>query len=222
MMDVGRHPNIKLFTNSEVQKVSGKAGEFKAEIVQKTRYVDLETCTSCSACIEACVYKDARFPDEFNLGLSKRKPVYIPFPQAVPQGAVIDRETCLHFKSGKCKKTCVEACKPNSINFEDQDKQIRLDIGSVIVATGIDYLNPQVVSEFGYGRFKNVMTSLEIERLLSSSGPTQGELVRGSDRKTPKKIAFIQCVASRDLKYGIPYCSTICCMNTIKDAKIIR
>jgi heterodisulfide reductase subunit A len=211
-----------LFTNSEVQEVSGKAGEFKANVLQRTRYVDLQTCTSCSACIEACVFKEPRFPDEFNLGLSKRKPVYIPFPQAVPQGAIIDPETCIEFKSGKCKKTCVDACKPNSIHFDEKDKEIQLNVGSIIVSTGIDYLNPKVVSEFGYGRFKNVLTSLEIERLLSSSGPSQGELIRSSDHKTPKKMAFIQCVASRDMKFGIPYCSTICCMNTIKDAKIIR
>jgi heterodisulfide reductase subunit A len=222
MMDVGRHPNIKLMTNSVVQEVHGKAGNFRAKILNRARYVDIETCTSCSACIDACVFKKASFPDEFNLGLNMRKPVYIPFPQAVPSAAVIDPKTCIDFKTKKCKKTCVEACKPNCINFEASDEIVDLDVGSIIVATGIDYFNPQIVSEFGYARFKNVLTSLELERLLSSSGPTQGELSRLSDNQNPERIAFIQCVASRDIKFGNSYCSTICCMNAIKDAMIIR
>jgi heterodisulfide reductase subunit A len=222
MMDAGRHPNIKLMTNSEVREVCGTAGDFKVKVLQRARYVDVDACTSCGACIEACVYKDGRFPDEFNLGLSRRKPIYIPFPQAVPQAAIIDRETCIQFKSGKCKQTCVQACEANCINLDNTDELVELEIGAIIVATGIDYFNPREVSEFGYTRFKNVITSFALERLLSSVGPTRGELIRITDRRSPGRIAFIQCVGSRNIKQDIPYCSRICCMNAIKDALIIR
>ncbi len=222
MMDVGRHPNIHLMTNSDLEEVTGTEGDFHAKIRNRARFVDIEACTACSACIDACVYKEGRFPDEFNAGLNKRKPVYIPFPQAVPQAAVVDRETCLHFKTGKCKQPCASACEPGAINLGESDQVVDFDVGSIIVATGIDYYNPAPASEFGYGRFKNVVTSMELERLLSSIGPTKGDLVRLSDQQHPKRIAFIQCVCSRNLKRDIPYCSRICCMNTIKDSLLIR
>ena len=222
MMDVGRHPNVKLMTNSELHELNGEVGNFKVKIRQRARYVDINACTSCGDCIKACVFKNPRFPDEFNVGLNKRKPIYIPFPQAVPQAAIIDPETCLQLNKGKCKQTCVEACKPKCIDLDEQDKFVKLDIGSIVVANGVDYYNPVVASEFGYGRFKNVVTSIELERLLSSIGPTQGNLVRPTDNRHPERIAFIQCVCSRNLKRDIPYCSRICCMNTIKNSLLIR
>lgn len=218
MMDAGRHPNIKLMTNSEVREVRGKAGSFKVKVLQKARYVDVNACTSCGACSEVCPIV---VPNEFDLGLKYRRAIYQPFPQAVPSAYIRNAQDCLGDNPLACAK-CADACEVDCINYDETDKLVELDIGAIIVATGIDYFDPREASEFGYTRFENVVTSLELERLLSSVGPSRGELIRFTDRRIPEKIAFIQCVGSRNMKQDIPYCSRICCMNAIKDALIIR
>jgi len=217
-MDVGRHPNIKLFTNSEVVEVKGKAGNFRAKILQKARYVNIEECTACGDCEKVC---PIIVPNEFEIGLGARKAIYRPFPQAVPNAYIRNAEDCLGTFPLACAR-CAEVCEKNAIDYDDQDKIIEVPVGSVIVTTGVDYYDPREASEFGYTRFENVVTSMELERILSASGPTRGELIKFTDRKTPEQIAFIQCVGSRNMKRDIPYCSRICCMNAMKDALIIH
>ncbi|MCK4233787.1 CoB--CoM heterodisulfide reductase iron-sulfur subunit A family protein, partial [candidate division WOR-3 bacterium] len=218
MMDVGRHSGIKLFSNSEVVKVEGEEGNFKVSILNKARYVDIDTCTGCGDCEKVCpVVK----PNDFEVGLGVRKAIYRPFPQAVPSAYIRDADDCLGSLPLACTK-CQEACEPGSINYDDKDKIIDVNAGSIIVATGIDYYDPREASEYGYTRFENVVTSFELERILSAGGPTRGALIRITDDKPPKRVAFIQCVGSRNKKRDIDYCSRICCMNAIKDSLIVR
>ncbi|HDP99863.1 MAG TPA: CoB--CoM heterodisulfide reductase iron-sulfur subunit A family protein, partial [bacterium] len=218
MMDVGRHPNIKLFTNSQLSEVRGKAGDFRVKILQKARYVKIEDCTSCGECSKVC---PIIVPNEFEIGLGARKAIYRPFPQAVPNSYIRNADDCLGTFPLACAK-CADACERNAINYDEQDQIVEVRAGSIIVATGVDYYDPREASEFGYTRFENVVSSIELERILSSSGPTQGELIKFTDRKTPEQIAFIQCVGSRNMKHDIPYCSRICCMNAMKDALLIH
>jgi len=218
MMDVGRHLNIELFTNSEVIEVKGKAGDFYVKILQKARYVNIEECTSCGDCAKVCPIV---VPNEFEVGLGARKAIYSPFPQAVPNAYIRIADDCLGTFPLACAR-CAEVCQKNAIDYDEQDKIIEVHIGSIIVATGVDYYDPREASEFGYTRFENIVTSMELERILSASGPTRGELIKFTDRKTPEQIAFIQCVGSRNIKRDIPYCSRICCMNAMKDALIIH
>ena len=218
MMDVGRHPNIELWTNSEVVKVRGKAGDFKVSVLRKARCVDVNECTACGDCAEACPIV---VPNEFDLGLSTRKAIYQPFPQAVPSAYIRDIETCLgHFPlaCGRCAKVCEKHC----IDYDEKDIVEEIAIGSIVVATGFDLYDPGEASEYGYKRFHNVVSSLELERLLSASGPTRGFLQRFTDGEPPGRIAFIQCVGSRCVKLDILYCSRICCMNAMKDALLIE
>lgn len=218
MMDVGRHSGIKLFSNSEIAKVEGEEGNFKVSILQKARYVDIDKCTGCGDCERVCpVVK----PNEFEVGLGVRKAIYRPFPQAVPFAYIRNGDDCLGTLPLACSK-CQEACKPECINYDDIDRTIDVNVGSIIVATGIDYYDPREASEYGYTRFENVVTSFELERILSAGGPTKGELIRITDGKPPKRVAFIQCVGSRNRKRDIDYCSRICCMNSIKDSLIVR
>ena len=218
MMDVGRHLNIELFTNSEVIEVKGEAGDFYVKILQKARYVNIEECTSCGDCAKVCPIV---VPNEFEIGLGARKAIYTPFPQAVPSAYIRDADDCLGTFPLACSR-CADACQKNAIDYDEQDKIIEVHVGSIIVTTGVDYYDPREASEFGYTRFENVVTSMELERILSASGPTRGELIKFTDRKTPREIAFIQCVGSRNMKRDIPYCSRICCMNAMKDALIIH
>jgi len=218
MMDVGRHPNIMLFTNSEVLDVTGQAGDFRVKILQKARYVNIEECTACGDCEKACPIV---VPNEFEVGLGARKAIYRPFPQAVPNAYIRIAEDCLGTFPLACAR-CAEVCEKNAIDYDEQDQIVEVPVGSIIVATGVDYYDPREASEFGYTRFENVVTTMELERILSSSGPTRGELIKFTDRKTPEHIAFIQCVGSRNMKRDIPYCSRICCMNAMKDALIIH
>ncbi|KPL19525.1 MAG: methyl-viologen-reducing hydrogenase subunit delta [candidate division Zixibacteria bacterium SM23_81] len=218
MADAGRHPNIELLTLSEVQRVDGYVGNFKVTVLKKARYVDEKECTACADCLEVCpVVK----PDEFNLGLSTRKAIYQEFPQAVPAAFVLNMEDCLGNEPIACGK-CLEACEKRCIDYDDQDKEIELEVGTIIVATGMEVYDPTELDEFGYTQYENVITSLEFERLINSGGPTEGHLIRLTDRKQPKTVAFIQCVGSRCEKRGNPYCSNICCMNTIKDTLLIK
>jgi heterodisulfide reductase subunit A len=218
MMDVGRHRNITLYTYSEVEQVSGFIGNFNVKVRKKARYVDEEACTACAECVKDC---PVVVPDEYQQGLATRKAIYIQLPQAVPSAYVIDMENCLGNNPIACGK-CIEACDKKCINFDMQDEIINLEVGIIIVATGMDVYDPTELDEFGYQSFENVITSMEFERLICAGGPTEGHFLRPTDHQRPKKIAFIQCVGSRSKKRGNPYCSNICCMNTIKDTLLLH
>jgi heterodisulfide reductase subunit A2 len=221
MSAVRSHPNITLWTYSEVTKVDGFVGSYKVEVTRRPRYVMEHLCAGCLECIEACVYKQAKVPDTFNMGLSKRKPIYIPFPQAVPQVPVIDPETCIEFKSGKCKKTCVEACgERHAISFKAETTTEKIEVGTIVLATGFQAFDARRNPYYGYGRYPNVYTALEVERLVNASGPTSGEVVL-RDGKTPKTIGIIHCVGSRDENTN-RWCSRVCCMYSLKLAHLLK
>jgi heterodisulfide reductase subunit A len=220
MMDVGRHPNIELLAYAEVEDVSGFVGNFKARIRKKARYIDENECTSCGDCSLVC---PVVVPDEFQLGLGSRKAVYIPFTQAVPASYIVNADECLGQNPIACGK-CIEACEKQCIDFAMEDENIDVEVGSIIVATGMDVYDPTALDEYGYTRFPNVVTSLEFERLISTGGPLEGHLGRPGDKKRPERIGFIQCVGSRtqDPSRGNPYCSNFCCMNTIKSTQYLK
>jgi heterodisulfide reductase subunit A len=212
MADAGRHLNIRLLTNSEVKAVTGYVGNFEARILKKARFVKEDECTACGDCAQVC---PVVVPDEFNVGLKTRRAIYQPFPQAVPGAYVLDNEHCLGHDPIKCGK-CAERCQKHCIDFDMNDEEIAVKAGTIVVATGMEVYDPTVLDEYGYTRFPDVLTSLELERLINAGGPTQGEVVRLTDRRRPRSVAFIQCVGSRSQRRGNPYCSNICCMNTIK------
>jgi len=218
MTDVGRHPRIKLHTLSEIVDVKGYVGNFDVRIVKKARYVDEKECTACGDCVAVCPVVR---PDEFNLGLSSRKAIFAPFPQAVPGAYVVNIKECLGHNPAVCAK-CVEACEKKCIDFHMSDSEIEERVGSIIVATGLKAYNPKELDEYGYTRFDNVLTSLEFERLVNAGGPSQGELIRITDRKRPQSVGFIQCVGSRSARRGNDYCSNVCCMNTIKSSLVLK
>ena len=218
MMDVGRHPRIKLMTYSTVEEVSGYVGNFKVRVRQKARHVDQANCTACGKCAEVC---PVVVPDEFQQGFSSRKAVHIPFPQAVPSAYLIDMAHCLGNNPVACSR-CIDACEKQCIDLHMADKVVELNVGTIVLATGMAIYDPTPLDEYGYTRFDNVITSMEFERLICGGGPTDGHLVRPSDRQTPKRIGFIQCVGSRTENRGNPYCSNVCCMNTVKDSLLIK
>jgi len=221
MSQVKAHPNITLWSYSEVTEVKGYIGNYKVRVNRKTRYIHEDLCAGCQECIEACVFKQAKVPDEFNQKLGKRKPIYMPFPQAVPQVPLIDPETCIQFKSGKCKKTCMEACgERHAIDFSLQDRTEEVEVGSIIVATGFKPFDASTLPYYGYGRYPNVYTSLEVERLVNASGPTSGEVVL-RDGREPKTIGVIHCVGSRD-EHTNRWCSRVCCMYSLKLAHLLK
>jgi heterodisulfide reductase subunit A len=221
MTAVKGHKNITLWTYSEVQKVEGYVGNYEVKVRRKPRYVIEDLCVGCMECIQACVFKQGKTPDAFNLGLSKRKPIYIPFPQAVPPVVVIDPEACIEFKSGKCKKTCVEVCaERNAIDFKQQEEIESIRVGAIILATGFDVFDVRRIPYYGYGLYPNVYTSLEIERLVNASGPTGGELVLRDGRK-PATVGIAHCIGSRD-EHTNRYCSRVCCMYSLKLAHLIK
>jgi heterodisulfide reductase subunit A len=221
MSAVRSHPNITLWTYSEVVKVEGYVGNYVVTVKRKPRYVNEELCVGCQECIKACIFKEPKFPDEFNVGLSKRKPVYIPFPQAVPQVVVIDPERCIQVKTGKCKKTCLEACADRqAIDFTQKEQRVEIKVGNIIMATGFKLFDAKRIPQYGYGLYPNVVTSLELERLVTSSGPTGGEIIL-RDGRHPKSVGFILCVGSRDMKTN-RWCSRTCCMHSMKLAQLVR
>ncbi len=218
MTDAGRHPRIKLHTMSEVVDVKGYVGNFEVRILKKARYVSEKDCTACGECAKVCPVVR---PDEFNLGLSSRKAVYAPFPQAVPSAYVVNVKECLGHNPVVCAK-CVEACEKGCINFHMSDEEFTENVGTIVVATGMEPYDPTEMDEYGYTRFENVLTSLEFERLVNAGGPTGGEVVRPNDRKRPRSVGFIQCVGSRSARKGSSYCSNVCCMNTVKSTLVLR
>ena len=218
MVEVFRNPNIELMTYHEVQKVSGKVGNFEVTVLKKPRYIDETKCKGCGDCASKC--PKIEFPNIFDMNLGKRKSVYIPFPQAVPPVYLIDPEVCLKLTKGVCG-VCEKVCKAEAIDFEQESQEVKLHVGAIVVATGYDILGEELTSRWGY-RYKNVVNALEYERMLSASGPFEGQVLRPSDEIEPEIIAFIQCAGSRDLREGIPYCSSVCCMYTAKEAIITK
>ncbi|MEW6443732.1 MAG: CoB--CoM heterodisulfide reductase iron-sulfur subunit A family protein [bacterium] len=218
MADVGRHPNIKLLSYSEVVGVKGFVGNFDVTIRKKPRYVDEEKCSACGQCVQYCSVESS---DPFNLGLSKRKAIYIPFPQSVPACYVVDPESCRYLKTKECTQ-CVEVCKKgiDAIDFNQKEELVDVKVGTIVVATGYDTFDPALKPEYGYHLYENVITGLEFERLSNASGPTTGEILINGKR--PKDIVFIQCVGSRDKTVGNEYCSRVCCMYTAKQAHLVR
>jgi len=218
MTDVGRHPKIRLHTMSEVVGVKGYVGNFDVRILKRARYVNEKECTACGDCAKVC---PVVHPDEFNLGLSSRRAIFTPFPQAVPSSYVINVNECLGHNPVVCAK-CSEACDKDCIDFHMSDEEIVERVGSIIVATGLEVYDPTELDEYGYTRFENVLTSLEFERLINAGGPTNGEIIRPTDRKRPRSVGFIQCVGSRSARKGSNYCSNICCMNTVKSTLMLK
>jgi len=213
------HPNIKIMTMSELMTLEGSPGNFQAVIKKHPRYVDERKCVGCGICAEKC---PAKADDQYNEGLNRRKAVYLRYPQAVPLIYAIDREYCIYFKNGKCR-ACEKFCKNNAIDFNQKEEEIRLKIGSVILAAGLDLFKAEDAVEFGYGRYKNVITTMEFERYLSATGPTNGEILRPSDSMVPEKVAWIQCVGSREsIRNKREFCSSICCMAAAKEAVIAK
>jgi heterodisulfide reductase subunit A len=217
MVSASKNANIELLTYAEVQEVKGSLGDFHVKVLKKPRYVEIEKCLGCGECIVKC---PVSVPSEFNLGMGKRKAIYWPFPQAVPLVTTIDTEHCLYFTKGVCK-VCQKFCPTEAINFEQKPEEVELDVASIIVATGFQLQDPRKIPEYGYGMHANVYTSLEFERLVSSTGPTTGEIVRTSDKKHPSSIAFIQCVCSRDVRMN-PNCSAFCCTASVKQAILAK
>ena len=221
MVSVKAHPNITILSLSEVTEVDGYVGNFEVTVKRKPRYILEDVCVGCLECIEACVYKKGKVVDEFNLGLSMRKPIYIPFPQAVPQFPVIDPETCIEFKSGKCKKTCVDACGDRgAIDFQQEEKLEKIKVGTIILATGFKTFDPKRIPYYGYGVYPSVYTALELERLVNSAGPTGGQIVL-RDGSKPKAVGIVHCIGSRDENTNL-YCSRVCCMYSLKLAHLIK
>jgi len=222
MVEVATHKNITLYAYSEVDSVQGFVGNFKVKIRRKAKCVIEEICTGCGLCTQKCpVGKKGEVMNEFELGMAPRPAIYTPFPQAVPNIPVIDKEHCTYFKTGKCG-VCEKVCVAKAIDFKQEDRIIEEEVGAIIVATGYDLYGKDKYAEYGYGKFKDVISGLEFERMVSASGPTKGKVQRPSNGKPPKNVVFIKCVGSRDEKHGISYCSKICCMYTAKHAMLLH
>jgi len=218
MADCYAHPNINVMTYSEVKEVSGSAGDFTVKVLKKARYVDESKCTGCCECIEKCPVK---VPNEWEQNLGVRKAIYLPFMQAVPRVATIDRDNCRMIKEGKCG-VCKKICKREAIDYEMKDELVELKVAAIIVAIGYDLWDPSVASEYGYGKYPNVFTAMEYERMINAAGPTGGHIKRRSDGEHPKRMAFIQCVGSRNPQMGHPYCCAVCCMFSVKEAMLAK
>jgi len=218
MVEVSKHPKIKLMTYSEIQEISGYVGNFKVKILKKPTYVDPDKCTLCDECIKVC---PVVVPNEFDLGLTARRAIYIPFPQAIPATFTLDIKHCPGLLPIACGK-CADVCEPEAIDFDMKPEIVEEEIGAIIVATGYDLYDKELLTEYGYGKYPDVLDGLQFERLLSASGPTMGKVLRPSDHKEPKEVVFIQCAGSRDPELHCAYCSKICCMYTAKHAMLYK
>ena len=213
MVDAGKHENIELLSYAEVKDVEGYIGNFKVTVEKKPRYIDEELCVGCGSCSDVCPIE---IPNYFDEGIGMVKAAYIPFPQAVPLLATIDKEYCI--ECGLCNT----ACERGAVQHDQEPEEIELDIGTIIVATGYDQFDANEKLEYGYADNSNVITGLEIERMINASGPTEGHVLKPSDGKHPKSVAFVLCVGSRDEKVGNEYCSRVCCMHSMKNAQLIK
>jgi heterodisulfide reductase subunit A len=218
MMDVGRHPNVELLTLSELVGLRGEPGDFVATVRRYPRYVDEDECVGCGDCEAVCPMVA---PNVYEHGMGARKAVFRPFPQAVPPVYMIDRDVCLNEESFLACQNCADACPRGAIDFDQRVRDVDVNVGAVVVATGFDEFDPRVMRNYGYGVYENVMTSLEFERMLSASGPTRGHIVRPTDRKPPRRLVFVQCVGARG-EGGQHFCSRFCCMNAVKDAMLAK
>ncbi|MBZ5639903.1 MAG: CoB--CoM heterodisulfide reductase iron-sulfur subunit A family protein [Acidobacteriia bacterium] len=235
MVAIAQHPMIELMTCSEIREVSGAPGAFRVKVLKRARYVDLEACVSCHACMEVC---PVVVPSEFDNGITTRKAIYMPFPQAVPNTYLIDRDTCTYLLSdGKKCGACLRKCAKEGIHFDEKDEVVEIEVGNIIVATGYDVFDARRIERFGYGVHPNVVSALEFERLTNASGPTGGAIVmktlKHNKRKKadewvfdpegprPKSVAILHCVGSRDRNYN-SYCSRVCCMYSLKFAHLVR
>ena len=219
MMDAGRHPNIKLLSYSEVVDVHGYVGNFDVKVKMKPRYVNLDKCTGCGACMEACAWKDRVF-SEYEVGMGLRSATYIPFAQAVPMKAVIDPHSCLFLTRGKCGQKCLQACEAKAIDFEQKETYVDIKVGTVVLATGFDLTDHATLARYGYGIYDNVIDGMQFERLSSAAGPTGGKIVT-RDGRVPETTVFLHCIASRDVE-AHEYCSRVCCMYGTKQAHLAK
>lgn len=228
MVEVGQHPNIEIITYSQLKDIQGKPGNFEATILKKARRVNLSTCIGCDICAQVC---PTRVPSEFDANISLRKAAYIPFPQAVPNKYLIDEANCIYVKNGKCG-VCAKQCPANAINLDEKDEEVKINVGNIIVATGFKPFDAKKIERFGYGKYPNVINSLEFERLVNASGPTGGALklkskdkkgryIYSKDGENPSRIAIIHCVGSRDENFN-KYCSRVCCMYSLKFAHLVK
>jgi heterodisulfide reductase subunit A len=216
MVSVGRHPNITLLSYSEVEKVSGYVGNFTVTVRRKPRYVNEALCTGCGTCIEKCPWK--KIPSEFDLGLGLRPAIYTPFAQAVPRVPVIDTANCAYFKNGKCR-ACEKFCPREAIDFGQKEQRLDIEVGAIILATGFHDFDPRQAPQYGYGRLENVITGMEMERLINSGGPTAGKVLL-KNGNPPARVAVLHCVGSRGEHHE--YCSRVCCMYSLKLATLLR
>ena len=218
MFDVGNHPNIELLTYSEVEKVDGYVGNFTVRVRKKARKIDVDLCTGCGDCWERCPAKVVDYV--YEAGLGYRTAVYRPFPQAVPKYPVIDPDTCIYFKNGRCK-ACEKFCPTNAIKFDQEDEVIVATVGNIVLATGYDVFDARRLPQYGYGRLANVFTSMEFERMTNASGPTNGKIVLRDGVTQPESVAILHCIGSRD-KNTNEYCSATCCMAALKFAHLVK
>jgi heterodisulfide reductase subunit A len=218
MVDAAKHPKITLLTWSEVEKVAGYVGNFEVTIRRRARSVNAEKCIGCGVCEEKC---PSKVTSEFDAGLGTRKAIFRPFPQAVPNVPVIDRDHCRYFKTGKCG-VCAKVCPAEAVDYDQGDELLSERFGAIVVATGCDLYDPARMTEYGGGRFADIVTGAQFERLVNVGGPTEGHIVRLSNHEEPKTVVFIQCVGSRDDTKGYPYCSKVCCMYTAKHATLVK
>ncbi|MDY6834039.1 MAG: CoB--CoM heterodisulfide reductase iron-sulfur subunit A family protein [Chloroflexota bacterium] len=228
MVDVAQHPNIRLITCAQVSKIKGFVGNFEIDILRRAKKVDETICTGCGVCMTKCL---VRTPSEFDLGMRDRSAIYIPFPQAIPLKAVIDTEHCGHFQYLKARQEgkdvpdcniCQQTCPAEAVRYEEEDEIITERFGAIVVATGFKTFDHSAYGEFGSGRYPDVISSLQLERLMSASGPTSGEILRPSDKTHPKTVVFVSCVGSRDDNKGRSYCSKICCMYMAKQSIMLK
>jgi heterodisulfide reductase subunit A len=228
MVDVANHPNITLHTYSEIESVDGYIGNFQITIKKKARSVDMDKCTGCGVCMAKCPQK--KIPNSFDRDLGMRPAIYVPFPQAVPNTPVIDRENCTWFKTGKCG-VCQKVCGPGAVDYTQEDQLVTEQVGAIVVATGFELYSIaekpkgsaiKGYGEFGHGKIPDVIDGMTFERLASASGPTGGKIIRPSDGKEPKQVVFVQCVGSRAREKGISYCSKVCCMYTAKHTMLYK
>ncbi len=218
LIECERNANIEIITLAEVKEIAGEAGQFKVTLRKKPRYIDEDLCTNCGQCT---LYCPLRVPDPYNEGMSGTRNVRIHFPQAIPAVPYLDPTKCLFMTRGVCQ-ICTSACQRRAIDFGQKEELLELDVGAVILALGFDPFDPKTKPAYGYGQFPDVVTSVEFERILSATGPFKGHVRRPSDGKEPKKIAWIQCVGSRDPSVGRGYCSSVCCMYAIKEAMLAK